>query len=71
MTPAAEPLTPRMQQALAWLATVGKATTTTLKRHGYSTRTLNALAERDLIDCEYHPNRTGGFLVYRPKHPDQ
>lgn len=61
-------LTPRQREALAWLPTVGKATPMTLKRHGYSLRTMYALAQRGLIEQEYRPTGRGsGFPVFRPK----
>jgi hypothetical protein len=57
------PLTPRQREALTWLDTVGKATATTLRRHGYSARTMDTLAARGLIEQEW----LGGVKVWRPK----
>lgn len=62
-----ERMTTRQREALAWLYRVGKATPTTLKRHGFQRRTLDSLANRGLIEREYVRNVPSSFPVYRPR----
>lgn len=66
-----ERLTKRQAEALEWLPTVRKATPLTLKRHGFSERTLHALAQRGLVDRRWVSTRSSGFMVYLAKEdPD-
>ena len=63
-------LTERQREALAWLDRVGKATPTTLKRHGFQRSTIESLAKRGLIERQYVRNIPSAYPVYRPKASD-
>lgn len=60
-------LTEEQREALEWLSTVGKATPSTLARHGYSVRTLDSLVDRGLVDRELHMTFSSNFPIFRPK----
>jgi hypothetical protein len=58
-------LTQRQQEALAWLPTVGKATPSVCRAHGFSVRTLESLAARGLVHKSYGGASTT-FPIFRP-----
>lgn len=59
-------LTKRQQEALDWLPTVGHAGPRVCKRHGFSLRTLDALAGRGLIAKSYIGGGLERVPLYRP-----
>lgn len=59
-------LTPRQEEALEWLPTVGKASLATLRRHGFQRRTFDTLASKGLVDRSYTSTPAHPVPVYRP-----
>jgi hypothetical protein len=59
-------LTKRQQEALIWLSSVGKAGPKTLRRHGFSARTMEALVDSGLVSRSYAGGGIYHWPIYRP-----
>lgn len=63
-------LTRRQQEALEWMGRVGKASERIVRRHGFATRTLDALVDHGLIDRDW-VGLANPKYVYRQKRDDR
>ena len=61
-------LTPSQVEALDWLRAVGKATRSTLRRHGYTEATMLALVDKGLAVAEARRSSAAPYMftIYRP-----